>query len=393
MLSVIVPIYNVGRYLDMCVNSICNQTYTDMEIVLVDDGSTDGCSEICERYRQKDSRVVVIHKENGGLVSARKEGVRRAKGEFIGWVDGDDWIEEDYFEKMMGMQGESGADIVAAGHFHDIGQSRIQIFNHIQPGCYNREDILPGLIYSGEFFEYGLQPHLWNKLVHRRIMESVEMQIDDAVSMGEDVLAVYPSVMKAEKICVTDICAYHYVQHRDSMTKTASRSGMAGLDVLSGSLRTVWKGCGAEEQLNFQLIQYEKVYCLLHQYSVLEKSKFPPYGRILQGSRIIIYGAGVMGRNLYEYYKYQKGLRIIAMIDANWESYCNSGYIVLSPENIREWNGKYDLLLIANSREKTAMQMRDFAVSMGAEERKIRWLTEEFIHNVNPEWRKASSDM
>lgn len=393
MLSIIVPIYNVAQYLDDCVSSICNQTYEDMEIILVDDGSTDNCLEICERYRQKDSRVVVIHKENGGLVSARKEGLRRANGEFIGWVDGDDWIDEGYFEQMVRMQKESGADIVTAGHFHDIGQNHERVLNQIQPGCYGKEDILSRLIYSGVFFEYGLQPHLWNKLIRRSIMESVEMQIDESVSMGEDMLAVYPSVIKARKICVTDMCAYHYVQHESSMTKTLSKSDSADFDVLCRSLWSIWEEDSAEKQLNFQLLQYEKAYCLLHQYSALEKSKYPPYGRILPGSRIIIFGAGVMGRNVFEYFRKQKEIQIVALIDSKWESYRNSQYTIQPPECIRAWNDRYDLILIANSRKRAAMQMKDYAISMGADERKIRWLAEEFIHNTKPDWRKSELDV
>ena len=153
MLSVIVPVYNVAQYLERCVESIRRQTLADLEIILVDDGSTDGCYRICEDYRQKDSRIVVLHKENGGLVSARKAGLCISRGEFIGWVDGDDWIDEDYFEQMVRMQKESDADLVAAGHFHDIGNSKSKVFNYIHSGCYDKEEILPRLIYSGEFFE------------------------------------------------------------------------------------------------------------------------------------------------------------------------------------------------------------------------------------------------
>lgn len=389
MLSVIVPIYNVVQYLDVCLRSICNQTYENMEIILVDDGSTDGCSEICDQYREKDQRIVVIHKKNGGVQSARKEGACRARGEFIGWVDGDDWIDEDYFEQMVREQKESGADIVAAGHFHEIGQNSEKVLNQIQPGCYVKEDILDRVIYSGEFFEYGLQPHLCNKLIRHSIMEAVEMQIDESISMGEDVMAVYPSVMMASKICITDICAYHYIQHENSKTKTILKEETSGLNNLCRSLRSTWKGCNAEKQLNFQLLQYEKAYCLLHQYSVLEKSKYPPYGRILPGSRIIIFGAGVMGRNVFEYFRKQKEIQIVALIDSKWESYRNSQYTIQPPECIRAWNDRYDLILIANSRKRAAMQMKDYAISMGADVRKIRWLAEEFIHNTKPDWRKS----
>ena len=98
-ISVIVPIYNVKEYLDKCISSICNQTYKNLEIILVDDGSTDGSATICDAFAKKDDRIVVIHKENGGLTSTRKAGVNIATGKYIGFVDGDDWIDEDMYEE------------------------------------------------------------------------------------------------------------------------------------------------------------------------------------------------------------------------------------------------------------------------------------------------------
>ncbi len=114
-ISIIVPIYNIASYLRQCIESILRQTYTDLEIILVDDGSTDGCYEICEEYRQKDSRVTVIHKENGGLVSACKAGIRAAAGDLNACVDGDDWIEPDMYERMYRKMTGQDVDVVMCG--------------------------------------------------------------------------------------------------------------------------------------------------------------------------------------------------------------------------------------------------------------------------------------
>ena len=100
MLSVIVPIYNVRPYLRQCIESICDQSYRDLEIILVDDGSCDGSSEICDQYKTMDDRIVVLHKENEGLVKARKSGLQISRGEYIAYVDGDDWIEPEMFERL-----------------------------------------------------------------------------------------------------------------------------------------------------------------------------------------------------------------------------------------------------------------------------------------------------
>ena len=103
-LSIIVPFYNVERYIGKCIESILGQTYQNFQLILVDDGSKDNSLAICKQYMKKDSRIEIIHKENGGVVSARKAGVTLANGDFIGWVDGDDWIEPTYFEELVKMQ-------------------------------------------------------------------------------------------------------------------------------------------------------------------------------------------------------------------------------------------------------------------------------------------------
>lgn len=106
MISVIVPIYNVEEYLPQCIRSISSQTYTELEIILVDDGSTDSGGALCDAYARQDARMKVIHKENGGLVSARKAGVNAAGGEYITFVDGDDWIAQDAYCRIMEHGGE-----------------------------------------------------------------------------------------------------------------------------------------------------------------------------------------------------------------------------------------------------------------------------------------------
>ena len=136
-LTIIVPIYNGEKYLNKCIDSILSQTYTDFELILVDDGSTDSSLSICKVYAEADSRVVVYHKENGGLVAARKSGLSLAKGEYIGYVDCDDYIEADMYEKLMSVAKEDGADIVTGDIIIDhITHSKVEKGN-IPSGFYD----------------------------------------------------------------------------------------------------------------------------------------------------------------------------------------------------------------------------------------------------------------
>lgn len=117
LISVIVPIYNVEKYLNECIDSIIRQTYTNLEIILVNDGSTDSCAKICDSYKKKDSRIKVIHKENGGVSSARNIGLRKSNGIYISFVDSDDWIEPNYYEKMLKVALENDLDVVQCSYF------------------------------------------------------------------------------------------------------------------------------------------------------------------------------------------------------------------------------------------------------------------------------------
>ena len=113
--SIGIPIYNVSEYLHQCLNSVLRQTFTDFEVIMVDDGSTDGSFEICQKYAAKDSRFKLIHQENGGVAKARNNCLRHMTGDFIAWVDSDDWIEDDYFERLIRTQERTGADMVCIG--------------------------------------------------------------------------------------------------------------------------------------------------------------------------------------------------------------------------------------------------------------------------------------
>ena len=159
-ISIVVPVYNAECYLGQCIESIISQSYRNLEIILVNDGSTDHSSEICRHYVGVDDRIVVVDQKNQGVVRARQSGVEAATGDFIGWVDADDWIEPEYIEKLAELQKESEADIVAVAHYHDIGGDSRLIKNGVDAGVYGVEQLLPVMLYTGKFFEYGITPQL-----------------------------------------------------------------------------------------------------------------------------------------------------------------------------------------------------------------------------------------
>lgn len=225
-LSIIVPVYNVCAFLEKCIDSILAQTFTDYELILVDDGSTDGSGEMCDSYALRDSRIKVIHKENGGVVSARKVGIKAARGTYAGYVDGDDWIDADMYKKMVHYMIEYDCDLVMCDVVNESkalpfssGSTRVDI----EDGYYDlqslKEKILPNMIYAGEFFKFGIYPVIWNKLYKREKLIQHQMEIDDAIKTGEDAACVYPYIFSSESMYfMKNMTLYHYRHSQHQMT-------------------------------------------------------------------------------------------------------------------------------------------------------------------------------
>lgn len=223
MISIIVPIYNVEKYLKKCVESILNQTYKDLEIILVDDGSPDGCPQICDEYARQDSRVKVIHKKNSGLINARKSGLEAANGEYIGFVDGDDWIEPEMYALFARQIEKYLPDMVISDFYYDDGtlSTSDQFFEH---EYYNKNtlesDIYPKMLYSGKYYKFGVNPCCWSKVYKKELIEKNLPQVDGRIKMGEDAAFTYPCLLDAQSVATVKTPCYHYIINPESMTKS-----------------------------------------------------------------------------------------------------------------------------------------------------------------------------
>ncbi len=222
LLSVIVPIYKVEPYLRQCVESILGQTFQDMEIILVDDGSPDGCPAICDHYAEMDARVKVIHKQNGGLVNARKDGVRFSTGRYITFVDGDDWIDSGMYQAMWERIQMNHADILTTDYFYDGGHP-IRNTAAVPEGIYrgkSLENLCDQMIYSGKFYQPGVFPVVWNKWFRREILLPNLFAVNENLTLGEDLACTYACILDAKCVEIyKSQCFYHYRIRQESMTK------------------------------------------------------------------------------------------------------------------------------------------------------------------------------
>ena len=224
-ISVIVPVYGVEKVLNRCVDSILAQTYENIEIVLVDDGSPDHCPAMCDAYARKYKNIVTVHKPNGGLTSAWKEGVRHATGDLVGFVDSDDWIDTDMYERLYTELEHQGADIAMAGLVFDYEDPNFpprKETNRMDMSVYDRSEVealFPVLLNDGSFIGRTIQPSRVTKLFRKRLVEQNLDLWDERVNVGEDLQMVFAAVLDAEKICaLPDYYPYHYWYNMSSMT-------------------------------------------------------------------------------------------------------------------------------------------------------------------------------
>lgn len=214
LISVIVPVYKVEEYLPRCVESILTQTYRNLEIILVDDGSPDWCGEICDEYAKKDSRIHVVHKKNGGLSDARNVALDIANGEYIGFVDSDDWIEPEMFEVLYHHRVEEG--ITVCGWYFDFADySKPQLLSAQK---YTAEEGVKAYLQQELEFLFdkpAMGSYAWNKLYHYKLFENIRYPVGRKY---EDIAIILSLLSKSSQMVVVNQCLYHYIQRDNSIT-------------------------------------------------------------------------------------------------------------------------------------------------------------------------------
>lgn len=238
LISIIVPVYNTEQYLDKCVDSIVNQTYTNLEIILIDDGSPDNCGAICDEYAKKDSRIKVIHKSNGGLSSARNAGLDVANGNYITFVDSDDMVESQMYEKMMENIQLTHVDICMCGCKIVNEQGDLLLEDNFKNKVYNIDEIIKDIILP-------LKTASWNKLFSKEIIGFV--RFPEGKIHGEDLIFILKCLTSKTTISTINGAYYRYIKHPSSITTS-----------------------------KFSNRSFDEVYCKDQAYKIIEE-KFPIY--------------------------------------------------------------------------------------------------------------------
>lgn len=378
LISVIVPIYMIDRYLGICIESTINQTYKNLEIILVDDGSKDRCSDICDLYSRKDGRIKVIHKENGGLVSARKAGLKNATGEYVSCVDGDDWIEPSYIESLYNAAKDTSADIVCAGQTRDLFSQSAKLTNAVPAGIYEGDDLnrlKRNMISYGPFYRPGISTYLWNKLFRRGILSEPQLTVDDRISIGEDAAVSYPAMLRAKRIVVGENTGYHYRQREDSMLKQ-----IADYTVDAEKIRYLfeymmaWASYApAEFDLVRQVTDYVLSIAIIRSGGRLPNDDYSTFDNKYYGRNVAVFSAGTFGQQLVNRFSETHHCNVVSWVDDDYWEYRRCCLDVDPVESLGSQD--FDYVLIATVDSRVAEKVCDRLTGLGIDEEKILTVT------------------
>lgn len=223
ILSIIIPIYNVELYLDRCMKSVLNQTLKDIEIILVDDGSPDNCPVMCDAYAEKDSRIKVIHKPNGGLGLARNSGLELASGKYIAFLDSDDFVDLDFYESLVNSAEAHQADMCIAGFTDEFFTKSVSYPNIYAGQVFQAPDtvdvVLRSMIGADKKGEDDMGMSVWKSVYAKALIDRFRLKfVSEREYISEDIIFNICFLGKAKKVCINDSVGYHYCHNENSLT-------------------------------------------------------------------------------------------------------------------------------------------------------------------------------
>ena len=375
LVSVIVPIYNVEKYLGECLDSISRQSYRNIEIIAVDDGSTDGSGRICDEYKKLEARLVVIHQENRGVVSARKEGISMAHGEYACFVDADDSIDIHMVEHLVKAIGS--ADIATCGVSCEKKDGTVLALRDAFPeGIYSSREEMDNIFanmirFHGEHKE-GLLQYAPSKLYRTSILRIVSKSLDSRITYGEDRELVYRYMMKTESICITHNQLYYYRYRKGSAIRSVNHHVLHDINYLYEALYKIFSDSPRAGVLlpQLEMLILSRI-CMAPGFMGFsprfEAIRYLfPYYNFFHGDKVVLYGAGRIGWNYYHQTKHLDNIDYVLWVDKYYRSDEVQGVEALS-------NTEYDYILIAVLDDKMAETIKNELLLIGVPQEKLLW--------------------
>lgn len=381
LISVVVPIFNIEKYLEKCIESIISQSYKNLEIILVDDGSTDRCPEICDYYSEMDDRIHVIHKKNGGLVSARKAGTAAAKGDYILNVDGDDWIERERIEVLVteGILPNHSDMVYMIGDIREFEGYSILIDSDVLQKTYYgdeiRECIFPLLFDTKEVFRRKIRNAMWSWAIRTELLQKKQKLVDDRITVSEDEICIWFCLLEAKSVTLVKQSGYHYIQRELSIMHRASvisENNISRIRIWYQQLKHCIKVSQVSEKINMIFVCMTVYFTILADYELLLSKNTDylyPFVKVKKNTKIIIYGAGKVGHSLIRYLSKTEDYQVMLWVDKYKKRTLMPGYGISTIEDIPKVD--YDYIVIAILNADIVKEIKKTLMCSGVCEEKI----------------------
>lgn len=379
LLSIVVPVYQTKEYLPICIESILNQNYQNIEIILVDDGSSDGSGKLCDDLKKRDKRIKVIHSENRGIYQARKLGAAHSVGELITFVDSDDWIDKDIYRDMMEVYNEYKPDIIAYAYRHNEYGACSESFYF--EGYYPKDEIeckvIPNMMLDNKCGARKLNPSVCCKIFKKEIYRKAVENIKGRITLGEDAMVTYPAICIAESMYISNTPYYHYRINEMSCTHVFPTERIEEIKIFQINITERMKTYGSNHDFSLQIDCYVRSFLemfLINRFGIHRAATMFlfPYRQIEPNSKVQIYGAGEVGKSYYCALKQTQYAEIVGWYDKNSsEIGMYDGQEIFAPEKITE--KRADKIIIAIDNHQIATDVYKYLLSLGIDEEKLFW--------------------
>lgn len=379
-ISIIVPIYNAEMYLEKCINSIRVQSYKNLQIILINDGSTDNSLEICKKLGSEDCRIEVYSIENSGSVFARKIGLKKADGDYIGFVDADDYIEPDMYELLSKILMDTDADFVHCGYVKEKNGKKDIIFNFNEM-IFDMDNLSCKIEFIDKYIlgqknNQSISYSLWSKLYKRDLIQKCFMSLPNEQQYGEDLLCLCKCILESRRIVLKKIAMYHYMIRKNTLSHLnydeymLKEIGMwhfliklfeeyKQLDIIKQELYTFLN----KRMLNVILSNAKgKINIPTFYYKGIDK---------IIGKKIVLFGAGKVGQDYYWQISKITNCEIVAWIDSNYNKIHLDCIKLIDVKDIMSIS--FEIIIIAVKDRNSGKEMKDKLISLGVEKEKIKW--------------------
>ena len=386
MLSVIVPVYNCEKTITKCVKSIINQDYKNLELLLIDDGSTDDSAQVCKSLALDDERIRFFTGPNIGAIGARKKGFDLSKGEAVTFVDADDWIESGMYTFLMSIYEQNDVDLVTSGYCTESKDKINQIIDSVPEGLYLRNEIyssvVPYMMHDEMSNLPGITQPLVNKIFKKSKLENILKNSEDTV-ISDDAKVTYVMILEADSIYITHNIWYHYIMNENSKTHRHKIEMFEGIRRFMTIMESYYEKYGVLNVMRSQLEAYVRSLLDMairntYEIEIKNTNLVFPYEYVERGSRIVIHGAGNVGKSYWQYVKDGNYVKVIGWVDAKESVWIDTpNYRIESPKNVI--NMEFDYIVIAIYQESIANEIRNEYIKLGVEPNKILWVEPKYL--------------